>query len=195
MSVTVKADPKWIAEQVILARIAPHIEAIRTLAMQIKSPEGYLADNVRETITRLETEIQPTDLKAIGAEFGIKVTAKGTTNKVLPDILTKLSGYKPAKAKVGGERASAAADPVAIQSHSRRLAECIARAASPDGLADSEVESELALLKALAKQSLVEVVRAAGIEGVPASESAAAILQRVRNRLTVAQRARERAEV
>ena len=56
-------------------------------------------------------------------------------------------------------------------------------------------EEELSRLKALPKPALYEVVTRAGVEGVKPRDGVGPILTRVRNRLTAARRARERAEV
>lgn len=192
---TLKADSAWIGEQISSARIAPQLEAIRGLAARIAAPEDYASEEVRSGLTRLEAELSAADLKAIATTFGVKATAKASAAKVLTDVLTKLTGHKPAKPKAGGQKTTAAADPAVVDAHARRLADLIERAAGPDGLPDDEVNAEMARLKDLAKPALIAVVRAAGFEGVGASESVAALHLRVRNRLTVAKRARDRSEV
>jgi hypothetical protein len=57
------------------------------------------------------------------------------------------------------------------------------------------LDAELARLKELPKPALYAVVTRAGIDGVKPRDGVAPILTRVRNRLTAARRARERAEV
>jgi hypothetical protein len=193
MTVTLKADPKWASTLIAQARIAPLVAQIRALAGQIMGPEAYADETVRQKMAQLEAEMSGVDLKALAAEFGAKATAKAKPAKVLADILTKVTGHKPGKAKA--PRKAAAVDPALVADHSKQLAELIARSAEPDGLSEADVEGELVRLGELSKPALFAVVTAAGVEGAKASESASALLQRVRNRLTAVQRARERAEV
>jgi len=107
------------------------------------------------------------------------------------EILTKLCGHQPQKAK--GKTATI--DPAVVDEYARRLAELIERSIDPDAVNEAEVEEELARLKELPKPTLVEVIARAGVDGVRPAAAVSAILQRVRNRLTAARRARERAEV
>ena len=192
MTVTVKADPKWASTQIGQARIAPVVAQIRALAGQITGPESYADETVRQTMTQLEAEMSGVDLKALAAEFGAKATAKAKPAKALADILTNATGHKPGKAKAAK---NSAVDPALVTEHSGRLAERIAKSADPDGLSAADVEDELSRLGGLSKPLLFAVVTAAGVEGAKANEAASALLQRVRNRLTAVQRARERAEV
>jgi hypothetical protein len=192
LAVTLKADPKWAATLIGRARIAPLVAQIRALVGQITSPDAYADETVRQKMAQLEAEMSGVDLKVLAAEFGAKATAKAKPAKVLGDILVKLTGHKPGKAKATRK---AAVDPAVVAEHSGRLAERIARSADPDALSTDEIEAELATLGELSKPVLFAVIAAAGVEGAKASESASALLQRVRNRLTAVQRARERAEV
>jgi hypothetical protein len=115
--------------------------------------------------------------------------------KVLSAVLVKLSGHTPPKAKRGTKAPAAPPDPAVVEEHARRLAGLVERSAHPDSHSDADMDAELARLKALPKPSLYEVVTRAGIDGVKPRDGVAAILARVRNRLTAARRARERAEV
>ncbi len=188
LAVTLKADAKWADAQVSAARIGPRVEAIRQLAVRIRSPEDYAA--IGDELARLTGEIAPADLKPIGTEFGVKATAKTPAAKMLADVLAKLSGHEPAKAKP----AKKGVDPAIVEAHGRRLTELFARAAGPDGLPDAEVAEEMARLEGLAKPMLLAIVALAGIDGVKSSDKVDSILHRVRNRLTVAQRAKERTD-
>ena len=189
---TLKPDPKWAEAQAARARVAPHVRALREIAGRITSPEAYIDESIRAEITRLESALDRDALKAVGTEFGIKVTASAAPAKVVAEVLANLSGHKPAKGKPGGRTK---ADPAVVEENARRLAGLIERSADPDALPDSEVEKELARLKSLPKPALIEVVARAGIEGVKPRDGVPSILTRVRNRLTAHQRARERAEV
>ncbi|MBO0699018.1 MAG: hypothetical protein J2P46_11535, partial [Zavarzinella sp.] len=179
------------------ARLAPHLQAARELAARITSPEAYADSEVRDGMARMEAALDRDALKALGAEFGVKVTVAAKPAKVIADVLAKLTGHTPPKAKAAG-RARAAAeavDPALVEAHARRLADLVARSADPDAVSEADVEAELDRLKRLPKPALVETVTRAGIEGVKPRDALSAILQRVRNRLTAARRARERAEV
>ena len=82
-----------------------------------------------------------------------------------------------------------------VEENARRLTALVDRSADPAAVTDADVDAELARLKALPKAALYEVVTRAGIEGVRPKDAASAVLTRVRNRLTAARRARDRAEV
>lgn len=192
---TLTPDPMWAAERVARARVAPHVHAIRELASRITSPERYADETVRTEIARLEGALDRDALKAVGAEFGVKITAKSVPAKVLADVLARLSGHRPPKAKRGAKAPAEPPDPVVVAEHAQRLAGLVERSADPDAVSDAAVEEELARLKALPKPVLYEAVTRAGIEGVKPKDAVAAILSRVRNRLTAARRARDRAEV
>ncbi|HKB03311.1 MAG TPA: hypothetical protein VKD90_13890 [Gemmataceae bacterium] len=194
---TVAPDPKWAAARAARARLAPHLQAVRDLAARIAAPEAYAEPAVRDGMARLEAALDRDALKAVGAEFGVRVTAAAKPVKVIADVLAKLTGHPPPKAKPAGRTKAAAGpvDPALVDGHARRLSELVARSADPDAVPDAEVEAELDRLKPLPKPALVEVATRAGIEGVKARDATSAILQRVRNRLTAARRARERAEV
>lgn len=192
---TLTPDPKWAEAQAARRRIAPHLEAIRTLAGRITAPEVYTDESIRAEIARLEGALDRDTLKAVAAEFGIKTTARSAGGKVLGDVLVKLTGHQPPKAKRGTKAAAAPPDPAVVEQHARRLADRIERSADPEAIPDADVEDELARLKALPKPTLYEVVARAAIEGVKPADTAGAILTRVRNRLTATRRARERAEV
>lgn len=185
-------DPKWADAQAARARVAPHVQAVYDLAPRIISPEVYNDPPIREAIARLEG-LDRESMIAVAAEFGIKATARSKPTKVIGDVLTKLTGHKPAKARTTAKATSV--DPAVIEEHGRRLAALVQRSSDPEAMSDSEVESELARLKALGKPTLFEVANRSGIEGVRSGDSASAILDRVRLRLTAARRARERAEV
>ena len=186
-------DPQWSAR----ARAAPHVRAIRDLASRITSPQAYGEESVRAEIGRLEGVLDRDSLTAVGAEFGVRVTPATKPAKLLADMLVNLSGHQPEKAKPGG-RGKPAVGPVdagLVEEHVRRLGNLISRSADPSAVSDTEVEVELDRLKLLPKPALVEAVSRAGVEGVKSRDALSAILQRVRNRLTAARRARERAEV
>jgi len=184
-------DPKWAEAQAAKSRIAPHVKAIYDLAARIIAPDVYNDPLIREGITHLESELTGDTLKAVAGEFGIKATTKAKPGKVITEILTKLCGHQPQKAK--GKTASV--DLAVVDENARRLAALVERSADPDAVGEAEVEVELAHLKALPKATLVEVIARAGIDGVRTGDAISAILQRVRNRLTAARRAHERAEV
>lgn len=188
-------DPKWAEARAAQARVAPHLQAIHTLAGWITSPESYAHEAVRAEIARLERALDPNTLKAVGTEFGVKTTAKSTPAKLLGEVLVKLTGHAPPKAKRGTKAPAAAPDPAVVEKHARALAELIELSAEPDTVPDAAIDDELARLKALAKPMLYEVVTRAGIEGVKPRDGVGPILTRVRHRLTAARRARERAEV
>jgi hypothetical protein len=189
-------DPKWAEAEAARARVAPHLRAVRTLAARITSPDAYADPAVRDDIARLESALDPATLKAVGAEFGVAVTARSSPPKVVGDILTRLSGHAAPKGRAGGRSKPAVApDPALVEEHATRLATLVSRSADPAAVPEAEVEAELARLKGLPKPALVEVVTRAGIEGVKPRDALSAIHQRVRNRLTAARRARDRAEV
>jgi hypothetical protein len=192
---SVTPDPKWAAAQMARARVAPHLQAIRDLAGRITSPESYADESIRAEIARLEPVLSGDTLKAVGTEFGVSATAKIAPAKVLAAVFEKLSGHKPAKAKRGAKAPPEPADPAVVEENVRRLAALVDRSADPDAVSEADVEAELARLKALLKPALFEVVTRAGVEGIKPRDGVAPILTRVRNRLTAARRARERAEV
>jgi hypothetical protein len=190
-------DPKWAEARVARSHVAPHLRTIQQLASQITSPDAYADHSVREEIQRLEAGLDRGALKAVGSEFGVAVTARSPATKILTDVLARLTGHQPPKGKSGGRTNSTAApvDPMLVDEHSRRLAGLIARSSDPVAVPDHEIEAELNRLKGLSKLELAAVVARAGVEGVKPRDAFSSILQRVRNRLTAARRARERAEV
>lgn len=188
-------DPKWAADRAFRVRVAPHLAAIRALASQITTPEQYSDESVRAEIVRLEGALDQDALKAVGIEFGVKATARSAPAKVLADVLVRLTGHQPPKAKRGAKAPAEPPDPAVVAQHTERLAGLIARSGDPDAVSETAVEEELARLKALPKPVLFEAVTRAGIEGAKPKDSVPAILMRVRNRLTAARRARDRAEV
>jgi len=189
-------NPKWAESEAARARVAPHLRAIRTLATRITSPAAYADPAVRDEIARVESALDLAKLKVVGAEFGVTVTARSSPAKVLGGILARLSGHTAPKGRAGGRaKPTPAVDPALVETHSARLASLVTRSADPVAVSEAEVEAELARLKGLPKAALVEVVTRAGVEGVKVSDALSAIFQRVRNRLTAARRARERAEV
>jgi hypothetical protein len=192
---TITPDPKWAAARAARARVAPHLRAIHSLAGRITSPEAYTHEAVRAEIVRLESALDPDTLKAIGTEFGVRATAKSSPAKMLGDMLAKLSGHAPPKPTRSGKAAATPADPAVVEENARRLAALVERSADPAVVTDADVDAEVARLKALPKPALYEVVTRAGVEGVKPRDGVAPILTRVRNRLTAARRARERAEV
>jgi hypothetical protein len=192
----VAPDPRWAADQAARSRLAPHVNAVRELAARIRSPEAYADPAVRDWTARLEGALDRDALKAVGAEFGVKVTAAAKPAKVIADILGQLTGHRPPTAKATRTKAAVeAVDPGIVAEDARRLSELVARSTDPDAVPDADVEAELVRLKRLPKPALVEVVTRAGVEGVKPRDALSGILQRVRNRLTAARRARERAEV
>jgi hypothetical protein len=192
---TLTPDPKWAAERAARDRVVPYLAAIRTLAGRITSPEQYADESVRAEIARLEGALDRDTLKSVGAEFGVRTTAKSLPAKVLGDVLVKLTGHAPPKAKRGAKAPAEPPDPAVVAEHAHRLAGLVERSVDPDAVSDAAVDDELARLKAVPKPVLYEVVTRAGIEGVKPKDALAAILTRVRNRLTAARRARDRAEV
>jgi hypothetical protein len=185
------ADPKWAAEQAARARIAPQVKSIRELAARIGSPDAFVDGLNQAEITRILAGLDRDSLKAVAGEFGIKTTAASKADKVLMDVLAKLSGHQPPK----GKRAPAGIDAAAIDAKAKSLRALVERSANPGAVSDAEIEAELGTLKALKKGTLFEVLSLAGIEGVRSGDSTAEMLQRVRSRLMAAKRARERAEV
>ena len=192
---TLTPDPKWAETRAARARVTPHLEAVRALAGRITAPEAYADEAVRAEIARLEGELDRDSLKAVGSEFGVKMTAKSAPAKVLGDVLVKLSGHAPPKARRGAKAAAAPPDPAVVKEHARRLAGLIDRTADPEAVPEADIDDELARLKALPKPTLYEVVTRAGIEGAKPRDGVGPLLTRVRNRLTATRRARERAEV
>jgi len=192
---TLAPDPKWAADRAARVRVAPHLAAIRALAGRITSPEAYADESVRAEVARLEGALHPDLLKAVGTEFGVKTTAKSAPAKVLGEVLVKLTGHAPPKAKRASKAAAEPPYPAVVNEHVRRLAGLIDRSADPDAVSDAEVDDEIARLKALPKAALYEVATRAGIEGIKPRDATAAVLTRVRGRLTAARRARERTEV
>jgi hypothetical protein len=192
---TVSPDPKWADARALRARVEPHLSTIRSLASRISSPEMYMDDSVRTEIARLEAALDRDSLKGIGAEFGVSVSSRSDPAKVLADVLVKLSGHSAPKAKRGAKASVEPADPAVVEENARHLVKLIERSATHEAVSDNEVEAELARLKVLPKPVLVAVAVRAGIEGVKARDAVGSILTRVRNRLTAARRARERAEV
>jgi len=184
-------DPEWAAR----TRVAPHLKAIRDLAGQIASPDDYAT--VQVDLARLEEVLDRDILKVVGAEFGVKTTAATKPAKLLADVMAKLSGHQPPKAK-SASRAKApavAADPAVVDVHARRLKDLVTRSADADAVSLAEIEAELGRLNGLAPPVLVEVATRAGVEGAKPRDAKKATLDRIRNRLTAARRARERAEV
>jgi hypothetical protein len=175
--------------------VAPHLQAIRALGGRITAPELYADEAVRAEIARLESALDRDALKAVGTEFGVPVSARSAPDKVLSAVLVKLSGHRPPKARRGAKAEVPPPDPAVVEGHASRLADLVRRSSDPEAVSDGDVDAELARLKALPKPALVEVVTRAGIEGVKPRDGVAPILTRVRNRLTAARRARERAEV
>lgn len=150
---------------------------------------------MRAEVARLEGALDRVTLKAIGTEFGVRTSAKSAPAKVLGEVLVKLTGHAPPKARRGAKVPAEPPDPAVVAQHAERLAGLVARSVDPDAVSEAAVEEELARLKAVPKPVLYEAVTRAGIEGVKPKDAAAAILSRVRNRLTAARRARDRAEV
>jgi hypothetical protein len=184
-------DPLWAAR----TRIAPHLKAIRDLAGRIASPEDYAT--IEPDRARLEGVLDRDAMKAVGAEFGVKVSAATKPAKLLADVLTKLSGHAPPKAKPAA-RAKApavAADPAVVEAHASRLKDLVTRSADADAVSEADIEAELGRLNGLAAPVLVEVATRAGVEGAKPRDAKKATLERIRNRLRAARRARERAEV
>ena len=192
---TLKPDPKWAEARATQARVAPLIKAIRDLASRITSPDLYADEVIRSEIVRLEALLDVDSLKAVGAEFGVTASARSAASKVLADVLAKLSGKKPPKATRAGKAADVIVDPSVIKQRVDSLRQLVELSADPDVVPFESVEDELNLLKALPKTALFEVVTHAGVDGVKAKDSVKAILLHVRNRLTAARRARDRAEV
>jgi hypothetical protein len=190
-------DPKWAETQVARSRVAAHLRNIQQLANRITSPDAYADHSVREEIQRLEAGLDRDALKAIGSEFGVAVATRSPATKILTDVLAKLTGHQPPKGRTSGRSNStdAPVDPAIVDEHSRRLAGLMARSSDPVAVPDHEIEAELNRLKGLSKLVLAAVVVRAGVEGVKPRDAVSSILQRVRNRLTAARRARERAEV
>lgn len=191
----VTPDPKWAADRAARARVGPHVAAIRALAGRVTSPEQYADESVRAEIARLEGVLDRDSLKAVGTEFGIRTTAKSAPAKVLGEVLVKLSGHAPPKAKRAAKSTAEPPDPAVVEENVRRLAGLIERSSVPEAISDADIDGELARLKALPKPALYEVVTRAGVEGVKPRDAVAAVLARVRGRLTAARRARERTEV
>lgn len=184
-------DPKWAAEQVARSRVARQVQATYELAARIISPDVYNDASVRESIARVESGLDADSLKTFAAEFGVKASAKSQPGKVIHDVLVKLTGHKPAKVKAK----SAIVDETVVEEHVQRLGKLIERSVDPDAVSESEIEAELGRLTVLPKETLHAVIARAAIEGARPSDSKSAMLQRVRNRLTAARRARERAAV
>jgi len=187
------ADPKWAEARVLQVRLAPHRKALFELADRIASPEAFEEPVVREGISQLAQNLEASSLKALAGELGIKVTAKAVPAKTLADVLAKLSGHQPPKAKPKPK--AAAVDPAVVDEHSRRLKSLIERSLQADAVSEIDVEAEVVRLKPLSPAALYEVVSRAGISEARPSENRAALLKRVRQELTAARRARERAEV
>ena len=192
---TLSADPQWAAAQVARATVAPHVRTIYDLAARIIAPDVYRDEPIRDAIAGLGAALDKDFLKAIGAEFGVSVTARSTAAKVVSDVLTKLTGHRPPKGRAKASAKTPAVDPAIVELNALRLSQLIARSVSPDGINEAEIDEELARLKELSKPVLAEVATRAGIDGVKPRDAASAILQRVHNRLTAARRARQRAEV
>lgn len=192
---TLTPDPKWAAERAARARVSPHLAAIRSLAGRITSPEQYADETVRAEFARLETALDRDTLKAVGAEFGVRTSAKSAPAKVLGEVMVKLTGHAPPKANRGAKAPAEPPDPAVVAQNAERLADLVARFVDPNAVSETAVEEELARLKALPKSVLYEAVTRAGIEGAKPKDAIPAILMRVRNRLTAARRARDRAEV
>ncbi len=180
-------DPKWAGAQVARARVEPHLKMIYDLAARIISPDVYHDPPIHEAIARLEG-LDRESLTAIATEFGIKTSARSKPAKIIGDVLVKLSGHKPAKAKKA-KAPAASVDPAIVEENARRLAALVEHSADPHAVPDSEVEAELNRLKSLGKPTLFEVANQAGIEGVRSGDPVSAILERVRLRLTAARRA------
>jgi len=195
LKLTVKPVAGWAEMSLARRRVVPHIQSIRALAARIDRPESYSDPFVRDAIASLTQRLGGDDLKALATEFGISATPKSKPEKVLTDVLTKLSGHRPGRATAGRKSPAIAADPVVINRHVQKLKELMERSNDPDLLPDSEVEAALVQLRALPKGALFDVANQAGIEGVYKSSTVDDILRRVRNRLTVVQRAQERAKV
>lgn len=185
-------DPKWAAAKANQLRVAPHVRSLCELAARIVSPDVYNDPPIRERIAQLESALDRDSLKAVGAEFGVGVTAKSTADKVVSAILVKLTGHKPAKPRAAK---ATAADPAQVEKHSARLEELVRRSADPAAVSEAEADAEVERLKGLDKPTLIEVASRAGVDGIKSRDAQSAILQRIHNRLVAARRARERAEV
>jgi hypothetical protein len=187
------ADAKWPEARRLQARIAPHRRTIVELSARIISPEAYDDPVVRNGIDQLADDIDLASLKPLAAEYAIKFSAKTPPAKVIAEVLAKLSGFQPPKAKTKSTKGTA--DPAVIEENSRRLAALIARSVDPRAITENDVEIELSRLKALSQPTLFEVVTRTGIREARPSETKPELLKRVRNELAAARRARERAEV
>jgi|GEM_PF-4087804 len=187
------ADPKWAEARRLQARIAPHRKAIFELAARIISPEAYDGPVVRNGIDQLADSIDAASLKVLAGEHAVKVSAKTPPAKVIGDVLAKLSGFQPPKAKPKSQKGTV--DPDVVDENSHRLAAIIARSIDPRGITETEVDAELSRLKALSPATLFEIVTRVGIREARPSETKSELLKRVKSELVAARRARERAEV
>jgi len=187
------ADQKWAEARALQARLAPLRAALFELAARVNSPEAYDEPVVRDGIARFADRIDVGSLKALAAEQGIKVSAKSQSAKVVSDMLAKRSGHKPLKASPKSK--AAIVDPAVVEEYARRLAAMIDRSVDPSAISQTDVEAELSRLKELSPATLFEIVIRVGIREARPSEKKPALLNRVRNELTAARRARERAEV
>ena len=103
---TVTPDPKWAEARAARARAAPHLEAVRALAVRITGPEAYADEPVRVEVARLEAALDRGTAAAVAAEFGVKAGPRAAPAKVLGDVLAQLSGHAPPRARRGGRSPS-----------------------------------------------------------------------------------------
>jgi hypothetical protein len=155
-------NPKWAEAQAVAVRARSHADALRKLAARIADPGSFQADDVRLDIERLTTDISGNEWKILANEFGVSSSTKAA--KRVEEVLYKLTGHRPAKAKaLRQSKPSAIVDEAKIAAHAGRLQLLLERARTEVQLPEHEINEELAALEQLNQRELAEAAKRAGI--------------------------------
>lgn len=184
LSGTKKNEPAWVEEQLLRARARARARALRELAARVTEPAAFERDDVRSAISHLGAAISADEWKLIAAEFGIKAPGKGKGVSGVEEILSRLTGHRPPRAKPA--RKGAALDPAEVARRAEELRDLIERSRDSSRVGDRDIEEELARLRSLPAPVLAEIARQAGIEK-PGSAKAK-ILATIMGRLTATRR-------
>jgi hypothetical protein len=177
---------KWVKQQADLARARAHARAFRELAARITDAAAYDRDDIRADMSRLEKEVTADEWKLLSTEFGLPSSTKGA--KGIGEVLAKLTGHRPAKAKAP-RKPAAAVDEAKVTQYADALRALLERAKTEAQLPEAEVDDQLNRLEGLGKDELIAVATRAGVERP--GRSAGEVLNKIKTRLTAGRRVTE----
>jgi hypothetical protein len=171
----------------------------RTLAAQIRRALEGVTDEAslntserQQKLASITDGLKPAELQAVAHELGAPATSRSRP-VLLAGIVERLTGFKPAAKRAAPTARQPVIDQAAVQHQAVKLKGLQEKSLNPGGLSNAELDAALAELEPMSAAELQAVAKEIGLDEVGAKKPA--ILDKIREKLQEAERARDSIQV